>query len=161
MEKKEVLKGKAAIIAFSALCLTRVILLCPYNHSQQMEGRADVTSTYLRDPIQEEGNYYKKGVKRNRKAGRSPLITPEALEKAPRTVPRSNLPQKTRSLKNTVMTVVYTLKPSSLAHSLQIHCTGLTGLRSHASWAWPEKRDPIDKKFAIVLQCNSKGRIAL
>ena len=45
------------------------ILLCSYNHSQQLEGRADGTSTYPRDPIQEEENYYKKGVKRNRKGG--------------------------------------------------------------------------------------------
>ena len=37
-------------------------------------------------------------------------------------------------VKNTVLTVVHTLKPSSLAHPLQIHCTGLTGLKSHASW---------------------------
>ena len=29
-------------------------------------------------------------------------------------------------VKSTTMTVVHTLKPSSLAHSLQIHCTGLT-----------------------------------
>ena len=36
----------------------------------------------------------------------------------------------------------YTLKPSSLTHSLQIHCIGLPSLRSHASWAWAEKRDP-------------------
>ena len=45
-------------------------------------------------------------------------------------------------MENTVLTIVHTLKPSSLTHSLQIHCTGLTGLRSHASWAWTEKRDP-------------------
>ena len=45
-------------------------------------------------------------------------------------------------VKNTVITVVHILNPSSLARSLQIHCTGLTGLRSHASWAWPEKHDP-------------------
>ena len=38
------------------------IPLCPYNHSQQLEGRADGTSTYFKGPIQEEGNYYKKGV---------------------------------------------------------------------------------------------------
>ena len=42
-----------------------------------------------------------------------------------------------------MITVVHTLKPSSLAHSLQIHCTGLTGLKSHSFWTWPEKRDPI------------------
>ena len=46
------------------------IPLCPYNHSQQLEGRADWTSTYPRGPIQEEGNYYKKGVKRDREGGR-------------------------------------------------------------------------------------------
>ena len=39
------------------------IPLCLYNHAQQLEGRVDGTSTYLRGPIQEEGNYYKKGVK--------------------------------------------------------------------------------------------------
>ena len=39
------------------------IPLCPYNHSQQLERKADRTSTYPRGPIQEEGNYYKKGVK--------------------------------------------------------------------------------------------------
>ena len=34
------------------------IPLCPYNHSQQLEGRANGISTYPRGPIQEEGNYY-------------------------------------------------------------------------------------------------------
>ena len=48
------------------------ILLCPYNHSQQLEERADGTSTCPRDPIQEEENYYKKGVKRDREAGLRP-----------------------------------------------------------------------------------------
>ena len=45
------------------------ILLCPYNHSQQLEGRADETNTNPRDPIQEEENYYKKGVKRDKEGG--------------------------------------------------------------------------------------------
>ena len=45
-------------------------------------------------------------------------------------------------MRNTVITVVHTPKPSSLAHSLQIHCIGLSGLRSHSFWAWPEKHDP-------------------
>ena len=57
-------------------------------------------------------------------------------------MPRSNPPWKTQSLKNIVITVVHALKPSSLAHSLQIHCTGLTGLMSYAFWAWPEKLGP-------------------
>ena len=43
---------------------------------------------------------------------------------------------------NTLLTVIYTLKPSSLTHSLQIYCTGLTGLRSHTPWAWAAKRVP-------------------
>ena len=45
------------------------ILLCPCNHSQQLEERADGISTYPRDPIQEEENYYKMGVKRSRRGG--------------------------------------------------------------------------------------------
>ena len=49
-----------------------VILPCPYNHSQQLEGRADVTSTYLGDSIQEEELYYKKGAKRDRGVGDPP-----------------------------------------------------------------------------------------
>ena len=48
------------------------------------------------------------------------------------------------------MIVVHTLKPSSLAHSLQIYCIGLTGLRSHAFWAWPEKRDPTINIFFTI-----------
>ena len=44
----------------------RTILLCPYNHSQQLKGVADGTNTYPRDPIQEEENDYKMGVKRNK-----------------------------------------------------------------------------------------------
>ena len=42
---------------------------CLYNHSQQLKGMADGTSTYPRDPIQEEGNDYKKGVEGNRMLG--------------------------------------------------------------------------------------------
>ena len=34
------------------------------------------------------------------------------------------------------------LKPNSLANFLQIHCTGLTSLKSHSFWTWLEKRDP-------------------
>ena len=62
-----------------------------YNHSQQLKGRVDGTSTYPRNPIQKKKNYYKKGGEGDRKAGLRPPITPEAPEKAPRIVPRSNL----------------------------------------------------------------------
>ena len=34
------------------------------------------------------------------------------------------------------------LKPSSLTHSLQIYCTGLTEPRSHTIWAWAANCDP-------------------
>ena len=116
------------------------ILLYPYNHSQQLEGRADRTSTYPRDPIQEEENYYKKGVKRDREGGAK---TPQHIRgPKKRGLPRpsrgsvlSNEPSPSqRNIKNAVTTDVHTLKPSSLAHSLQIHCIGLTGLRSHVYW---------------------------
>ena len=61
------------------------------------------------------------------------------------------------------MVVVHTLKPSSLAHYLQIHYIGLTGLRFHASWAWPEKRDPtvsinIIDNFIIEMQSLSSTK---
>ena len=57
-----------------------------------------------------------------------------------------------------MLTVVHTLKPNSLAHSLQIHCTGLTGQRSHTFWAKDEKRDPtigaVCGKSLRVGECN-------
>ena len=43
---------------------------------------------------------------------------------------------------NTILTVIHALKHSSLTHSLQIYCSGLTGPRSHTSWAWAAKRVP-------------------
>ena len=49
--------------------LDTAILLCPYNHSQQLEVGADGTSTYPRDPNQEEENDYKKGSKEEQKGG--------------------------------------------------------------------------------------------
>ena len=41
---------------------------------------------------------------------------------------------------NIILTIIHALKPSSLTHSLQIYCTGLTGPRSHTPWAWTAKR---------------------
>ena len=122
------------------------MIFCLYSHSQQLEGRTDGTSTYPRNPIQEEGNDYKKGVEGDRRGGaETPQHTRGTRESS------SDCAEDQSSLvnsvhlslivKNTVLTVVHTLKPSSLVHSLQIHCIGLTGLRSHVSWAWDEKRD--------------------
>ena len=130
--------------------LDTAILFCLYNHSQLLEGMADGTSTYPRDPIQEEGNYYKKGVEGNRKGGAE---TPPPKQQTRGTKKSSSFHAEDQSfledsvhlsliVKNTVITVVHTLKPSSLARSLQIHCTGLTGQRSHTSWAKTEKREP-------------------
>ena len=127
------------------------ILFCLYNHFQQLEGRADGTGTYLRDPIQEEGNYYKKGVEENRKGGAE--TTPPPQQHTRGTKESSSFHAEDQSflensvhlsliVKNTMVTVVHTLKPSSLTHSLQIHCTGLTSQRSHTSWAKAEKLDP-------------------
>ena len=45
------------------------MFFCLYNHSQQLEGRVDGTSTYHRNPIQEEENDYKKGVEGDKKRG--------------------------------------------------------------------------------------------
>ena len=59
---------------------------------------------------------------------------------------------------NTILTVIYALKPSSLTHFLQIYCTRLTGPRSHTSWAWVAKRVPIIGvvcgKSLYVSKCN-------
>ena len=62
-----------------------------YNHSQQLEGRANGTSTYPRNLIQEEGNYYKKTVEGDNGGGAETPNTPEAPKKAPRTAPKTNL----------------------------------------------------------------------
>ena len=69
-----------------------VIPLCPCNHFQQLEGRADGTSTYPRGPIQEEGNYYKKGVKWDRRGWGGDPLTHQRYqkEKTPQTVARTN-----------------------------------------------------------------------
>ena len=64
---------------------------CHYNHSQQLEGRTNGTSTYPRNPIQERGNYYKKGGEGDRRVGLRPPNTLVAPEKAPRTGPMTNL----------------------------------------------------------------------
>jgi len=66
------------------------MFFCLDNHSQQLEERADGTSTYPRNPIEKEGNYYKKGEEGDKKEGLRPPNTPKASEKAPQIVPRTN-----------------------------------------------------------------------
>ena len=83
-------RGKSCHDFIQCLVIDIAILFYLYNHSQQLERRADGTSTYPKNPIQEEGNYYKKGVKGDRKVGlRPPLNTLEAPGKAPLIVPRT------------------------------------------------------------------------
>ena len=65
----KVVKRKGCHYCTQCLVPDTAIFLCPYNHSQQLEGGADETSTYLRDPIQEKENYYKKGVKEDGEGG--------------------------------------------------------------------------------------------
>ena len=72
------------------------ILFCLYNHSQQLEGRADGTSIYPRNPIYEEGNYYKREWRETEGVGNHPPNTLEAPEKASWTVPMTNLFWKTQ-----------------------------------------------------------------
>ena len=79
-EKDNGENGSDCHYCIQCLVPNTAILLCPYNHSQQLEGRADGTSTYPRDPIQEKENNYKKGVKKNRK-GERPPNTPKAPKK--------------------------------------------------------------------------------
>ena len=62
-------RGKGCHDFIQCLVPDTAILFCLYNHSQQLEGRDDGTSTYPRNPIQEEGNDYKKGVEGDRKRG--------------------------------------------------------------------------------------------
>ena len=158
-------RGKSCHDFIQCLVIDIAILFYLYNHSQQLERRADGTSTYPKNPIQEEGNYYKKGVKGDRKVGLRPP-PPQHIRGTRKS--SSNRAEDLSSLvnsvhlslivKNTVLTVVHTLTPSSLAHSLQIHCTGLTGLRSHASWTRAEKRGPtigaVCEKSLCVSDCN-------
>ena len=49
-------RGKGCHDFVQCLVPDIVMFFCLYNHSQQLEGRADGTSTYPRNPIQEEGN---------------------------------------------------------------------------------------------------------
>jgi len=67
----------------------RAILLCPYNHSQQLKGEADGTSIYPRDPIQEKENDYKRG-KREIEGGSFPPNRSGMSRKAPRIMPKTN-----------------------------------------------------------------------
>ena len=61
---------------------------------------------------------------------------------------------------NTILTVIHALKLSSLTYSLQIYCIGLTGPRSHTSWAWAAKRVPTIKRITEGMKI-SKEKLSL
>ena len=61
--------GKGCHYCIQCLVPDIVILFCLYNHSQQLEGRVDETSISTGNPIQEEGNYYKKWLKETKGGG--------------------------------------------------------------------------------------------
>ena len=88
--ENENVSGKGYHYCIQCLVPNTAILFCLYNHFQQLEGRVDERSTYPRDPIQEEGNDYKKGVEGDRKGGAETPQHTRGTRKAPRTVPRTN-----------------------------------------------------------------------
>ena len=115
--------GKGCYYCIQCLIPDIVMLFCLYNHSQQLEGRANGTSTYPRNPIQEEGNYYKKGMEGDRKKGLRPPQHTRGTRKSfsDRAEDQSSLVNSVHLsliVKKTVLIVVHTLKPSSLTHSL-------------------------------------------
>ena len=72
MEKTEASKGKAAIIAFSALCLTRpyffVLITTPNNWTEGLMGQV----LTLGAPFRRKETTIKREKKRNRKVGETP-----------------------------------------------------------------------------------------
>ena len=139
-------EGKAAMISFSALCLTQPCLSAftttPNNWREGLIKQIPTLGT----PFRRKEIIIKKEWKETERGAKTPQHTRGTRKSSSgRTEDQSSLVNSIHLsliMKNTVLTVVRTLNPSSLAHSLQIHCTGLTGLKSHASWAWAEKCDP-------------------
>ena len=154
-------EGKVAMISFSALCLTQpclsAFITTPNNQRGGLMGQLPTLGT----SFSRKETTIKRGGERQKKEAKTPQHTRGTRKSS------SNYADDQSSLvnsvhlssivKNTVLTVVHTLKPSSLVRSLQIHCTGLTGLRSHTSWAWAEKCDPTIIIFCIVFKyvCNN------
>ena len=128
------------------------MLFCLYNHFQQLWGGADRTSISTMNLNQEEGNWYKRGEgdaeKGDHWRGTRKSFS-DCAEDQPSLI---NSVHPCLTVINTILTVIHALRPSSLTHPLQIYCTGLTGPRSHTSWAWVAKRDPTIYIW-ILLMC--------
>ena len=136
----EMSKGKSCHYCIQCLVPDIAMLFCLYNHSQLLRRRADETSISTRNPIQEEGNYYKKGWREAEKGGWNPYhsrgtrkSSSDCAEDQPSLI---NSVHPCLIVINTMLTVAHALKPSSSTHSLQIYCIGLTGPRSHTSCMW-------------------------
>ena len=144
-------EGKAAIIAFSALCLTQpcfsTFTTTPNNWREGLMGQVPTLGT----PFRKKETTIKREWRETERGAETPQHTRGTRKIfSNRAEDQSSLVNSVHLsliVKNTVLTVVHTLKPNSLTHSLQIHCTGLTSLRSHASWVWTEKRDPTDSYY--------------
>ena len=155
-------EGKAAIITFSALCLIQpyfsAFATTPNNSREWLMGQVPTLGTPFRrkeTTIKREWRDTKSGAK----APPPPTHRGTRKSSSNRAEDQSSLVNSVHLsliVKNTVLTVVHTLKPSSLAHPLQIHCTGLTGLKSHASWVQAEKCDPttINKSLMFLEMQN-------
>ena len=107
--------GKDYHYCIPCLVPNTAILFCLYNHSHQLEGRADGTSTYPRDPIQEGGNHYKKGMEGDREGGaETPQHTggtrKSSLNHAEDQSSLVNSVHLSLIVKNTVLTVVHIAK---------------------------------------------------
>ena len=135
-------EGKAAIIALRALCLI-----------QSYSSAFTTTPNYWKEGLMGQVPTLETSFRRNettikrewREPERVGLRTPLPPKQQTRGTRKSssfhaedqsfleNSVHLSLIVKNTVITVVHTLKPSSLAYSLQIHCTGLISQRSHTS----------------------------
>ena len=107
----------------------------------------------------EEGNQYKRGwweaIKED--CGNhydSPYTKKSSSDRAKDQPSKINSVHLCLTVMNTIITVICALRPSSSTHSLQIYCTGLTGPRSHTSWAWAAKCDPT-YSYIVQLSINN------
>ena len=131
-------EGKAVMISFSVLCLTQpcfsAFTTTPNNQRGRLMGQVPTLGT----PFRRKETTIKREWRETEEGAETPQHTrgtkKSSSDRAEDQSSLGNLVHLSLIVKNIVLTVVHTLKPSSLTHSLQIHCTGITGLRSHTSW---------------------------
>ena len=119
---------KAAIIAFCALCLTQpysfAFTTTPNNWKEGLMGQVPTLGT----PFKRKETTIKREWRETKRAGQTPL--PQQQTRGTRKSSSFHVEDQTflensvhlnLIMRNTVITIVHTLKPNSLAHSLQIH----------------------------------------